>query len=101
MALQLGQATEGSLHQSSGSCALQGDVTSDIKAFSPSGPPLTVSFVEDTSGPTLVLNTTAAYPGTASPASQVSAAHLPCMQAPCGCHCCKRSLFLEVIKHTG
>ena len=59
-------------------------MTSDIKAFAPSGPQLTVSFVEDTSGPTLVLNTTIAYPGTASPASQVSAEHLPCMGAPCG-----------------
>ena len=59
-------------------------MTSDIKAFAPNGPPLAVSFVEDTSGPTLALNTTVAYPGTASPANQVSAEHLPCMQAPCG-----------------
>ena len=79
MPLQLGQAPDGSLHQSSGPSALQGDVTSDIKAFAPSGPPLTVSFVEDTSGPTLVLNTTVAYPGTASPASQVCRA--PVMHA--------------------
>ena len=84
MTLKLGLATAESLLHPSEPGALQGYMTSDIKAFAPSGPPLTVAFVEDTSRPTLVLNATVAYPGTSSPASQVGVAHLPCMHAPCG-----------------
>ena len=48
-------------------------MTSDIQAFSGSGPPFVVSYVEDTSGPDLLLNVSIAYPGSADQASQVCA----------------------------
>ncbi len=48
-------------------------MTSDIQAFSGNGPPFVVSYVEDTSGPDLLLNVSIAYPGSADQASQVCA----------------------------
>ena len=50
---------------------LQGYMTSDIQAFSASGPPIVVSYAPDSSGPTLLLNVTIAYPGSAPQSSQV------------------------------
>ena len=50
---------------------LQGYMTSDIQAFSANGPPIAVSYVPDNSGPTLLLNVTIAYPGSAPQSSQV------------------------------
>lgn len=52
---------------------MQGYMTSDIQAFSGNGPPFVVSYVEDTSGPDLLLNVSIAYPGSADQASQVCA----------------------------
>ena len=49
---------------------LQGYVTSDIQAFSGSGPPFVVSYVQDNSGTDLLLNVSIAYPGSADQASQ-------------------------------
>ncbi len=47
-------------------------MTSDIQAFSGNGPPFVVTYVEDNSGPDLLLNVSIAYPGAADQASQVS-----------------------------